>query len=235
MLCRDPFIPEIAVDLVDAFDASHYQALQIQFRRDPQIQIDVERVVMRDKRTRHRAAIERLHHRSLYFEKSSFIQLPPQRPYDVRSCNEDFANFRICDQVEIALPVTRLDIFETMPFFRKPQHDLRKKEQLLGMHRKLAGLGTKQVPCDSDDVANIQQIVKFEAVFGDRVFSDVDLQLFAALQQMQESRSLCPCAGCFEYVPPRELPTRFASSSAVFCPYSARICGIVCVYSNACP
>ena len=72
---RDPLIAEIAVDLVDALQAAHHQALQIQFRRDPQIQIDVERVVMRPERARRRAAVKRLEHGRLHFQKAVRLQV----------------------------------------------------------------------------------------------------------------------------------------------------------------
>ena len=66
-----PFVAEIAIDFVDALEAAHYQPLQVQLRRDSQIEIDIERVVMRDERTRRRAAVERLHHRRFDFDETA--------------------------------------------------------------------------------------------------------------------------------------------------------------------
>ncbi len=53
---RDAFIAEIAIDLVDAIESTDDQPFQIQFRRNSQEEVDVERIVMRYKRTRRRAA-----------------------------------------------------------------------------------------------------------------------------------------------------------------------------------
>ena len=68
---REPLVAEVAIDLVDPLDAADHQPLQIQLRRDAQVQIDIERVVVRDERPRRRAAIERLHHRRLDFDKAA--------------------------------------------------------------------------------------------------------------------------------------------------------------------
>ena len=76
---RDPLVPEIAVDLVHALEPADDQPLQIELRRDAQKQIDVERVVMRAKRPRHRAAGDRLHHRRLDLEISAAVEKFPQR------------------------------------------------------------------------------------------------------------------------------------------------------------
>ena len=74
VLRRDPFVPEVTVDLVDAFDAADRQPLQIELRRDAQEQLHVERVVMRHERPRERAAGNRLHHRRLDLEIAARVQ-----------------------------------------------------------------------------------------------------------------------------------------------------------------
>ena len=90
----EPFVAEVAVDLVDALQPAHHQPLQIQLRRDAQVQIDVQRVVVRDERTRRRAAVERLHHRRLHFDEAARFQLPAQRRDDARPRDEHLAHFR---------------------------------------------------------------------------------------------------------------------------------------------
>ena len=65
-----PFVAEVAIDFVHPVKSAHGQSLQIQLRRDAQKQIHVERVVMRDKRPRHRPARDGLHHRRFHFDKS---------------------------------------------------------------------------------------------------------------------------------------------------------------------
>ena len=56
VLRRDPFVAEVAVDLVDARQPADDQPLQVKLRRDAHEEVDVERVVMRDERPRRGAA-----------------------------------------------------------------------------------------------------------------------------------------------------------------------------------
>ena len=71
------FDAEVAVDFVDAVDAADHEPLQVQFRCDAQVEIDIERVVMRDEGPRGRAAVEGLHHRRFDFDESFLLQLAP--------------------------------------------------------------------------------------------------------------------------------------------------------------
>ena len=65
---RDAFVAEVAVDLEHLLEAADDQPLQVQLGRDAQVQLHVERVVMRDERPRRGAARDRMHHRRLDFE-----------------------------------------------------------------------------------------------------------------------------------------------------------------------
>ena len=75
----EALVAEIAVDLVDALQAAHHQPLQVKLRRDAQVEIDIERVVMGDERPRRGAAVDRLHHGRLHFDEAARFQLPAQR------------------------------------------------------------------------------------------------------------------------------------------------------------
>ncbi len=67
---RDAFVAEVAIDFVYAFKAADDEALEIKFRSDAEIKIDIERVVMRLKGAGGGAAIERLHHGRFDFEEA---------------------------------------------------------------------------------------------------------------------------------------------------------------------
>ena len=69
MLERDAFIAEVASNLIDAFEISHKQALEIQLKRNTQVHILLEFVVMCHERTRRRAAIQRLQDGRLDFQE----------------------------------------------------------------------------------------------------------------------------------------------------------------------
>ena len=110
VLGRNPLIPEVTVDLVDAFDPADGQPLEVELRRDPQIELNVERVVMRDERARQRAAGDRLHHRRLDLEIPAGVQERADRREGPAADLEHPARIGIHDQIEVALPVAGLDV-----------------------------------------------------------------------------------------------------------------------------
>jgi hypothetical protein len=60
VLPGNAFVPEIAIQLEDLVESAHQQPLQVKLRRDPQIQLEPERLVLSPKRFRGRAAGDRL-------------------------------------------------------------------------------------------------------------------------------------------------------------------------------
>ena len=81
----DAFVAEIAVDLVDALEAADHQALEVQLRRHAQVQVEIERVVVRDERLGRGAADEVMHHRRLDFEEAPRIEPAAHRGDDPRA------------------------------------------------------------------------------------------------------------------------------------------------------
>ena len=94
-----PFVAKIPIDFVNPVKTSYGQPLQVELRRDPQIEVHVERVVVRNKRPRHGPAGDRLHHRSLYFNESLSIQASPQRLHQLAALQEHLPDLGIHHQV----------------------------------------------------------------------------------------------------------------------------------------
>src|SRR5262249_31934983 len=103
-----------AIDLEHLVEAADNEALQMQFRRDAEIEINVERVVVRDERLCRGAARNGVQHRRLDLEISQIEQRAPHRRDDEAAAAEDLAALRAHDEVEIALAIARLDIDETV-------------------------------------------------------------------------------------------------------------------------
>ena len=82
---RQPFVAEVAVDLVDALEAADDEPLQVQLGRDAQVHVDVERVVVRDERLRDGAARDHLQHRRLDFEEVERVEEAAQVLHDARA------------------------------------------------------------------------------------------------------------------------------------------------------
>ena len=188
MLRRNPLVPEVAVDLEHLLEPADRQPLQIQLGRDPQVEIHVERVVMRDERPRERAAGDRLHHRRLDLEVAARGHELADRRDDAAARLEDAARVGIDDEIEIALPVADLDVGQAVPLLRQRQQALRQEVQPRRPDRELVGLRAEQPALDADPVAEIEQLEDLEIERRQRVLPDVDLDLRAAVGQHEEVR-----------------------------------------------
>ena len=150
-----PFVAEVAVDFVDALEAADDEALQIQLRRDPQVHVHIERIVMRDEGLGRGAAGNRLHHGRLDFEEVERIQVTAQEADDPGAGHEDIAARFVDNEVNIALPIARLGVGQAVPLVRQRPQRLHQQAQAVDAHRQLVGLGAKQHPAGADDVADI--------------------------------------------------------------------------------
>src|SRR5437868_7749251 len=188
VLRRDPFVPEVAVDLEYALDAADRQALQVQLRRDAHEQTHVERVVMRDEGPRQRAAGDRLHHQRFDFQEATLRKELAHRRNDAAADLEDRARIRVDDQIEIALPVANLDVLQTVPLLRQRQQALGEELQLRRPDRQLVRLRPEEAPLHADPVAEVEQLVDLEIALRQRVLPDVDLHAGAAVGDDEEVR-----------------------------------------------
>ena len=116
---RQPFVAEVAIDLVHALEAADDEPLQVQLGRDSQVHIDVERVVVRDERLGDCAARNHLQHRRLDFHEVERIEEPAKVLHDARACAEHFTALVADDKVDVALPVTLLDVGQPVPLVRQ--------------------------------------------------------------------------------------------------------------------
>ncbi len=69
MLVGHALVAKVLADLVHALQAADDQALQIELRRDPQVQLALELVRVRDERLGEGAAVDRLQDGRLDLEK----------------------------------------------------------------------------------------------------------------------------------------------------------------------
>ena len=110
VLKADPLVAKVAADLVHAIVHPHQQALQVELKADPQVQILVQLVVVGHKRPRRRAAINGLEDRRLDLQKSLLVHEPPQRTDRPGPGTKDLAHLGIRCQVGVPLPIALLDV-----------------------------------------------------------------------------------------------------------------------------
>src|ERR1035438_3761886 len=137
---------------------------------------------MRPEGARRRTSINRLQHGLFQCRDPVRRQLPRNGRHDLRTRDEYVPDFGIRDQVQVALAIADLDVFQAMPFFGHREQRLREEIQSLGVHTQLAGSGSEEVAFDADDVAEVQLLVKREVLLTYRVFADINLQPLAVLQ-----------------------------------------------------
>src|SRR5688500_12479800 len=155
---RDTFVSEIAIDLVNPFEATYDESLQIQLRRNAQEQIHIQRVGVSDERTCDRTTGDGLHHRCLDVEKVHGIQEVAQILDDACSDLEHAPTVWTDDEIDVALPIANLLIGKSVPLVRQWTQRLRKQTRLLDTHRELASLGLEQHPFGADHIPDIPRL-----------------------------------------------------------------------------
>ena len=79
----DAFVAVDAAQLVHPLDAADQQPLEVQLQRDPQEQVDVERVVMRHERPGRGAAGDRVQRRPFDFDEAAAAERLANRAHDL--------------------------------------------------------------------------------------------------------------------------------------------------------
>ena len=67
-------------------------------------------------------------------------------------------DFRIRDQIQIALPVAGLDVLQAVPLLGHGEQSLGEELELLGVDAELAGARAEQIAFHADDVAEVDQL-----------------------------------------------------------------------------
>ncbi|VGP34123.1 hypothetical protein SB01124_03621 [Klebsiella quasipneumoniae subsp. quasipneumoniae] len=155
MAYRDPFVAEVTVDFKHAFEAADHQTFQIQFRRDAQVHIEIQRVVMRDKRTGGSAAGDHLHHRGFHFHKAAGYHELTHGREDLRADAERMARLFVSDQIQIALAIADFLILQAVEFIRQRAQGFGQQAQLGAVDGEFASLRFEQLAAGGDDVAKV--------------------------------------------------------------------------------
>ena len=187
VLRRETLVAEIAVDLVHALEAAHDQALQEELRRDAQVHVQVERVVMSHERTCHGTARYDLHHRRLDFHEVQCVEEAPQVLDDPRSRAEHRPALLVYDQVHVALPVALLDVGQPVPLVRQRTQRLDQQSQPFDAHRQLSGPGLEQHALGAQHVADVPALESLVDL-AERIALQEELDLAAAILELREAR-----------------------------------------------
>ncbi len=162
----------------------------MQLRRDAQLQIQVERVVMRDERARRGAAGLRLQNRRLDLHEAFAVQELADRADDQAARAEKVADVLIGDQIQMALAVADFNVGKAVPFFRQRQERLGQQSPGRHFKRLFPALGGEERAFGFEHVAEVDEVREtFERFRADRVQFQMQLQLARFIGQIGESRS----------------------------------------------
>jgi len=132
------------------------QPLEIELRRDAQIQVHVERVVVCHEGARGGTTGDRLQHRRLDLEEAASSHERPYRRDHGEAGLEDRPDLGIGDQVHVALTVAGLRVRESVVLLGQRTHRLGEEEHLAGRYGQLAPARAQDRTGGADPVAEIE-------------------------------------------------------------------------------
>ena len=191
----ESFVPEVLTDFVDALVAPHDQPLQVQLVGNAQVELHVERVVVRDERPGRSAPVHRLQNGRFDLQIAPFVQEPSDRRNHARPLAENLPHLGIDDQIGVPLPVAKFlvrHLVVDLPvlLFDDGQRTERFGQQLQppGVDGDLAHARAEHEALHAHDVANVQQLLEDLIVkaFGQVLTPDVHLDAAGLVLQIEK-------------------------------------------------
>jgi len=172
---RDPLVAEIAVELEDPLHPAHDEPLEVELRRDPQVEVLPQGVVVRLEGLGHGPPGHGLHHGRLHLEEVPVVQERPDEPDDPAARLEDILDLRVDDQVEVALSVADLHVRQPVPLFRQGPQALGEEPQPLGLDREFPRSRLDDPAREVDDIAHVDRLEQGKELVAEPVLADKGL------------------------------------------------------------
>ena len=148
-------VAEDAPDLVYAVHAAHDQPLERKLGGNAHIHINIERIVVRDKRARGSAAGDGVEHRRFDLDIAHIIQIIPQMLDELRADDEVALDLGVHDQVDITLTIAGLLVGQAVELLGQRQQGFGQERDRLRAHGHFAALGAEDLALDADDIADV--------------------------------------------------------------------------------
>ena len=184
---RQALIAKAAVDLEHLVgEPADDEPLQMQFRRDAEEELHIERVVVRDEGLGRGAARDRVEHRRFDFEIAARQQKGAHRRDDAAAPAQCLAALRVHDQVEIALAVAQLDIGEPVILLGERPQRFCEQRDFRRVDRQFAAWRAAHEALDADQIANVEQAHERELLGREMILVAEDLDLARGIVQVDE-------------------------------------------------
>ena len=149
-------VAEVLAQLVDALDPADDQALQVELGRDPQVEVAVERVVVRHERPGECAAVDRLEDGRLDLDEALGVEPAAGLGDHLGALEEALAHLGVRDQVLLAVAVAKLGVLEPRPLVGRRAKALGEERPVRDPQRQLALAALERGALDADDVAEVE-------------------------------------------------------------------------------
>ena len=171
------------------------QALEVELGGDAQVEVAVQRVVVRGERPRHRAAVERLQDRRLDLDEALAVEVGAHRGDDVRPRDEQRARLLGGHEVELAVAKARLDVLQAVELVRRRAQALGQQLEALHAQRQLPAARAEGHAVDADDVAEVEVEQARHRLLAEDVGAGLQLDAPRAVVEVEEGHLALAAAG----------------------------------------
>ena len=154
---REALVAEDPPDLEHLVEAADHEALEVELGRHAQVEVGVERVVVRDERARRGPAGDRVQQRRLHLDETLLPQPLAHAAHHVAAQLQDRPAALVRPQVDVALAVAHLGVGHPAPLVAEVAPRLGQQLPLGHLHRELAALGAHDLARGPDPVAQVER------------------------------------------------------------------------------
>ena len=182
----EAFVAEAARELVHALEPARDRALEVRFGRDPQVHVDVERVVVGDERPRQRAARLVGQHRRVYFHKAVFVKELADGADDPRALLEPLHVLGRRDEVEIPAAVHQFLVGEAVELLRQGPQRFGQKRPARHVDGLFARARGDDLAFDADEIPHVNSLHEQLELLRQLVLLEGELHGAGAIEQVAE-------------------------------------------------
>ena len=179
-------VAELAPDLEHLLEAAHDEALEVQLGGDAQVEVLVERVVVRDEGARVRAAEDGVQDGRLHLEVAVILHKATDGGHDLEALRERVLDLGVHYQVDVALAIARLLVSQAVELLGQGAQALGQQFEGLDRHGELAALRAHHGADDADPVAYVEVLELGERFLAQRVDTAEQLHVARRVAQLEE-------------------------------------------------
>ena len=180
-------VSEDASNFIHAVHSADNQSLQRQLRCNPHVHVEIQRVVVGDKRPCRRAAGDGVQNRRLHLHVTAAIHEVPDMLDELGADLKIPPYLRVDNQIHIPLTVPGFTIRQSMEFFRQRQQGFAQQNHLLRTDAHFPALGTKYRAIDPNKVADVIFFKHIVAFIANLVLPDIKLDASGLILQIAET------------------------------------------------